>query len=45
MSMALGDRNSLRSFRSLIAFARSARVFMKDLKALENKTTRVAIDM
>ena len=31
--------------KTLIDFARAARVFMKDLKALDNGPTRAAIDM
>ena len=45
MSIAAETQKALRSFRSLIDFARSARVFIKDLKDLENGPTRAAIDM
>ena len=45
MSIALGDRRVLRSFRSLIDFARAARVFIKVLTDLENGVTRFSIDM
>ena len=45
MSIAAQTQNALRSFRSLIGFARAARVFIKDLKDLENGTTRFSIDI
>ena len=45
MSIARAIAKNAKSFRSLIAFARSARVFIKDLKDLDNVTTRVSIDM
>ena len=45
MSIAAKTQKALRSFRSLIGFARAARVFIKDLKDLEKGTTRVSIDI
>ena len=45
MSIATDTQKTLRAFRSLIDFTRAARVFIKDLKALENVTTRVSIDI
>ena len=40
MSIAAQTQNALRSFRSLIGFAMGTRVFIKDLKDLENSTKR-----
>ena len=45
MSMAAQTQKALRSFRSLIVFARAACFFIKDLKDLENGATRAAIDI
>ncbi len=45
MSIAAQTQKALRSFRSLIEFARAARVFIKDLKDLEKGTTRFSIDI
>ena len=45
MSIAAGTQKALRSFRSLITFTRAACFFIKDLKDLENSTTRAAIDI
>ena len=44
MSIARALRRILRAFRSLIAFARAA-FFIKDLKDLDNGTTRISIDI
>ena len=45
MSIAAERRKALRSFRSLIDFAMRCVFFIKDLKDLENGTTRVSIDI
>ena len=45
MSIARALRKILRSFRSLIVFARATRVFIKVLTDLENGTIRVSIDI
>ena len=45
MSIARAPAKNLRSFRSLIGFARAARVFIKVLKDLENGLARFSIDM
>ena len=45
MSIAAETRKALRSFRSLIDLTRSACFFIKDLKDLENGTTRFSIDI
>ena len=45
MSIAAQTQKALRAFRSLIGFARAARVFIKDLKDLDDGTTRVSIDI
>ena len=45
MSIARALRRMLRSFRSLIGFARGARFFIKDLKDLEKGPTRFSIDI
>ena len=45
MSIAAETQKALRSFRSLIDFARAAWFLIKDLKDLENGPTRAAIDI
>ena len=45
MSIARGNQRALRSFRSLMCFVLRRVFFIKDLKALENGTTRVSIDI
>ncbi len=45
MSIATETQKALRSFRSLIDFDMPRVFFIKDLKVLENGTTRFSIDM
>ena len=45
MSIADTIRRDLRSFRSLIDFDASRGFHIKDLKDLDNETTRVSIDI
>ena len=45
MSIARVPANNTKVCRTLIDFARGARVFIKDLKDLDNVTTRFSIDI
>ena len=45
MSIAAKTQKALRAFRYLMCFAMRRVFFIKDLKDLENGTTRFSIDM